>query len=206
MLRSLSTRILIGFLLVATVPVVAVAAWDDWATRRETLDSASREVRDVAGEVAEGIEQYLAPRSAAVTLASRLLNPRSPLTAEDNQEALRALRAAFPEFRTAALFDTLGVLRTVEPWESGTAGTSSLIGQSFAHREYFRRAMGDTATVTTSVYRGRGVGNQVIIAFGRALRDREGRTHAVLQASLNLSGSDVLFRRIHDAGLTYVVT
>lgn len=205
-LRSLSTRILIGFLVVATVPIAMMAVWDAWTTRRQVLVSASVELHEVARDVADRLDRYIAPRRAAVTLASRLVRPDVALDAAVNREALRLLHTEFPEFRTAALFDADGILRAVEPVESGTNATTSFIGQSFAHREYYQRAIRDTSTVTTSVYRGRSVGNQVIVAFGRAIRDRSGQVRGVVQASLNLTSSGALVHRTQRSGLAYVVS
>ncbi|MFN8665637.1 MAG: ATP-binding protein [Gemmatimonadaceae bacterium] len=206
MLRSLSTRILIGFLVVATVPIASMAVWDAWTTRRAVLITASSELQGAAREVADRLDRYIDPRRAAVTLASRLIKGDAPLDAAVNRDALRLLHSEFPEFRTAALFDADGILRAVEPVDSGANATTSFLGQSFAHREYFQRAIRDTATVTTSVYRGRSVGNQVIVAFGRAIRDRSGTVRGVLQASLNLTRSGALVNSGPYSGVAYVVT
>ncbi len=205
-LRSLSTRILIGFLVVATVPVATVAIWDAWTTRRAVLVEASDKMHDSAREVAERLERYIDPRRAAVTLASRLIHLDVALDAAANRDALRLLHAEFPEFRTAALFDPDGILRAVEPVDSAPNGPTSFVGRSFAHREYIQRALRDTATVTTSVYRGQSAGNQVIVAFGRAIRDGTGRVRGVVQASLNLTRSGALVQQGRHSDLSYLIT
>ncbi|MCC6931320.1 MAG: hypothetical protein IT359_20190 [Gemmatimonadaceae bacterium] len=205
MLRSLSRRILIGFLVVAIVPIATVTAWDAWTTRRALLITASGELNDVAREVSDRLDRYLEPRRAAVTLASRLINAERPLDADINRDALRLLHKEFPEFRTAALFDAEGVLRAVEPVEPGANGTTSFVGQSFAYRDYFQRAIRDSSTVTSTVYRQRSIGNHVIVAFGRAIRDRSGKVRGVVQASLNLTLSGALVQRGKHSGAAYVI-
>ncbi len=169
------------------------------------MDAASAAMRDEARDLGERLERHLEPRRHAVSLGAHLFDASAPLTAHVNRSALRALRLEFPEFATAALLDTSGILRAVEPFDTQRGGTTTLIGQSFAYREYFRRAMLDSGTVTTSVYRGRGLGNQVIVAFGRALRDRDGRIRGVLQASINLGESAALRDRYHNGNAGFVI-
>ncbi|MBK8061459.1 MAG: hypothetical protein IPK33_27215 [Gemmatimonadetes bacterium] len=205
MFRSLSGRILAGFLLVATVPVVAVAFWEDRAARRLDIETASAQLRDEAQDFGERLERHFEPHRNAVSLASHLFEATESLSGPTNLAAIRALHAEYPEFRTVALLDAAGTLRAVEPREFGAGDTSALVGQSFAKREYFARAVRDSVTVTTSVYRGRGLGDQVIVAFGRALRDVNGQVRGVLQASLNLTTLGPMRDRALGAGTAYVI-
>jgi signal transduction histidine kinase len=190
--RSLSSRIFAGFLLVATVPLVAVAVWEDRRTRELELRQARTALHETARDLSLRLERQLEHRLAAVSLAAHLFDSSRALTDPANERALDAIHARFPDFATVALLDAKGVLRAVRPLEIDGSQTQLMLGTSFAYREYYQRAVQDSLAVTTAVYRGRGYGNQVIIAFARAIRDSRGNVHAVLQASLNLSRHEIL--------------
>ncbi len=192
MFRTLSTRIFAGLLLVATVPLVAVGMWEDRRTREFELRKASDALNETARDLSLRLERQLEHRLAVVSLAAHLVDPARPPADPVNQRALEAIHARFPDFATVALLDDRGILRAVRPLEIDGSQTQAMLGMSFAYREYFQRAVRDSLAVTTAVYRGRGYGNQVIIAFARAIRDRRGEVRAVLQVSLNLSRHEIL--------------
>ena len=135
----------------ATVPVVAVAFWEDRAARRLDIETASAQLRDEAQDFGERLERHFEPHRNAVSLASHLFEATESLSGPTNLAAIRALHAEYPEFSTVALLDAAGILRAFEPRELGAGDTSALLGQSFAKREYFARAVRDSVTVTTSV-------------------------------------------------------
>ena len=206
MFRSLSSRILVGFLIVATVPVIAVALLEGRSSRQLHLASARLELRRAAIEYGERLDRRIARRRSVVSLASHLLDPSLPLGGAAHQRALDAVHQEFPEMSTIAIFDSLGILRAVRPAEQSIRGAVRMIGRSFAGREYFVRAMHDTSTVTTSVYRGRGFGNRVMVGFGRALRDHRGRVRGVLQASVDVSQDRPLGNALRESTVGYLVT
>ncbi|MEP7383279.1 MAG: ATP-binding protein [Gemmatimonadota bacterium] len=192
MFRSLSSRILVGFLLVATLPVVAVAVWDDLADRARIGESARQDLHRAAAQASRELDRRLEERRAAVTLASRLIDPSAPIGGPSHREALRIIRTDYPELQTVALLSAAGILLAVQPPSINGGDTRTLLGRSFAHREYFRASIADTSTVLTSIYRGVGFDNHVIVAFGRALRDRQGHLLGVLQASVELTDSTLV--------------
>ena len=204
--RSLSSRIFAGFLLVATVPLLAVGVWEDRRTRELELRQASDALHETARDLSSRLERQLEHRLAAVSLAAHLFDPARPLAHPANGRALEAIHARFPDFATVALLDAGGILRAVRPREIDGSSTSTRIGTSFAHREYFRRAMQDSLAVTTAVYRGLGYGNQVIVAFARAIRDEHGTVYGVLQASLNLSRTGILGDQPHAPDAQFLIT
>jgi two-component system, sensor histidine kinase len=204
--RSLSSRVFAGFLLVATVPPVAVAVWEDRRTRAHELREASNALHESALDLSSRLEQQLANRLAAVSLASHLFDASRPLAHPVNVRALETIHARFPEFATVALLDAKGILHDVRPREIDGAQTHEMVGSSFAYREYFQRAVRDSLAVTTAVYRGRGYGNQVIIAFARAIRDARGNVRAVLQTSLNLSRHHMLGDLPHATTANVLIT
>ncbi len=150
---------------------------------------AERDLKRAATQMSRELERRLEERRSAVTLASRLLDPSLPLGGEAHRAALALIRTDFPEFKTVALLDSAGLLRAVQPTTLRVGGTASLIGRSLAHREYYRDAMADTGTILSPIYRGTGFDTLVIVAFARALRDRDGHVWAVLQTSVSLTDS-----------------
>lgn len=192
MLRSLSSRTLIGFLVVATVPVVAVALWDDLADRARSEVVAKRDLARAATQIGHELHRRLEEKRAGVTLASRLLDSSIPIGSEPHRVALQQIHADVPEFKTVALLDSSGTLRAVAPTVIGGASAPPLIGRSFAYREYYRASIADTGTITTGIYQGIGFDRLVIVAFGRALRDRTGAVRAVLQVSVSLTDSTLI--------------
>lgn len=192
MFRSLSSRTLAGFLVVATVPVVAVALWDDVNDRARSEAVAERDLQHAASHMSRELGRRLEERRSAVTLASRLLDASAPIGGTTHRQALAHIKHDFPEFRTVALLDSAGILRAVEPSAIDGGTSPALIGRSFAHREYFRSAVADSTTVLSPIYRGTGFDFLVIVAFGRALRDRDGHVRGVLQASVSLADSAMM--------------
>jgi len=206
--RSLSSRILTGFVLVATVPVVAVAVWEDVADGARTVQVAQRDLRLAAEQISVDLERQLGERRAALSLAARLFTDSGPVGSARHRAALAAIHADYPEFRTVALLDATGVLVALEPDTLRELDGRALVGQSFAHREYFQSASRDTATVVTSVYQAKATGDRVIVGFGRALRDGDGGVRAVLQGSVELTEAKSLgaVSESSQAGVGYLVT
>jgi len=204
--RTLSSRILAGFLIVATAPVVAVAVWEDRVDRRAEIVTAHAELHDAARDLADRLDRRLEQRRSVLALAVRLINPSEPFGSPSNVTALGEVRRYFPDFQTAALLDAQGTLLAISPPEDSLDNPGALVGQSFAHREYFQRAIVDTATVTTSVYRGRGFGNRVIVAFGRALRGTRGEVRGVMQTSIDFSTEPVFVDVARKARVGFLIT
>ncbi len=190
--RSLSSRIFIGFLVVATVPVVAVAIWDDASDRARREAVAERELARAVVQMSRELDRRFEQHRWAFTVASRLIDQHAPLDDTAHHNALEQIRVDFPEFKTVALLDSAGTLRAVAPNVIGSASAPLLIGRSFAYREYYRSAIADSATIVTGIYQGIGFDRLVIVAFGRALRDRAGVLRGVLQASVSVTDSTLI--------------
>ncbi len=190
------------------MPVVAVAVWEDLADGARTTEVAQRELRVAADRIGADLERQLGERRAALSLAARLFADDAPLGSAQHLGALAAIHSDYPEFLTVALLDARGVLVGLEPDTLLDDGGGRLLGQSFAHREYFQAALRDTATVVTSVYRGRAAQNRVIVGFGRALRAGDGTLRGVLQASVELTEAAWLGRvnERERPGVGYLVT
>jgi len=91
-------------------------------------------------------------------------------------------KRAHPEFITMLMADSDGIIRHAVPAEALPA----VQGMSVADREYFQIARDQRTSYVSGVFRGRGFGNDIIVAISAPILDTAGRFQGVVQGALRV--------------------
>lgn len=115
---------------------------------------------------------------------------------------LARVSAAQPGFISMLVADAEGrIIEVMRPGQGALPG-----GQSVADRDYFIDTMASAAPTLSPVFRGRGIGSDVIVAVAAPVVGADGRPVAVVQGALGLGELARLQRSALDtAGLRYAV-
>lgn len=144
----------------------------------QTRATLQRELRSTAHEVAGTVAAYLRRHQGVLETAAASLEHRSIDDAELSR-LLDEFRRRNPGFLTMLATDSKGVVVANSP--AVPAGASIVV----ADREYFRQPRPGEEAYVSPVFRGRGFGNEMIVAVSVAFLDAAGERR-VIEGSLNL--------------------
>lgn len=190
--QHFSSTFLWTVLLPLTLTGVAVLAWSAWQLQhqaRATLEAASREV---AGTVDDHVGDY---RRGMVLLAE-ILELEDPVRLGAGPSAwLDLFREIYADYVTMLIADPTGRVVSAAPWDSLAAAVGD--GLNVADREYFRVARSGDGTFVSDVFRGRGFGDDPIVAIsaGFSWPAAPGET-GIVEGSLDLRDVTELIRPI----------
>ncbi|MEC9405699.1 MAG: diguanylate cyclase [Pseudomonadota bacterium] len=148
--------------------------------------SLQRAVRDAGQSAQHAIASYLAHHKHAVEAARAILqqvDARSPHASR----LLAGIHQAHPGLLTMIVADSQGDIVAASP--THTASGLPVLGQghNVADRPYFTRARDGSDVWLSDVFRGRGFGDDVIVALSQRINGPQGEFAGVVQAALDLS-------------------
>jgi signal transduction histidine kinase/DNA-binding NarL/FixJ family response regulator len=153
------------------------------------LDGRLRQLEAVTAE-------YLQEHRAAISLAARVM-PDLPPSA-----VLGGLATAYPDFLTLLYTDAFGELQGMQVPNDGFIARSGDVSD----REYFREPMRTGESFVSPVFRGRGFGNDLIVAVSAPYANTAGEVSGVLQGALKLGRvASELRLELDQAGLHYAI-
>lgn len=171
-----------GLITVLTIAALAITVGRNFdQTLRQVAEEGLR--RD-AVEAARDVGNDIAAHREALALAVR--QSRATDTDADLAARLESVRQQYRGFLTLLAADRRGEIVAAAPAASATGETLARSGVSVADRAYFRQPMQDGRPFTSEVFRGRGFGDDLIIALSQSVPDETGRPALLLEGSLNL--------------------
>lgn len=181
-----------GFVAVVSIPllVFAIIGGSRLVTRADA--AAARTLAVEAQTVAERVDEYLESHQRAISLvASASVGALQVKT--DFTPRLYDISASFGDFLSLLVADSTGqIIAAYVP--RNPEATAAATRRSVADRAYFKAAMSTNAPFLSDVFRGRGVGTDVIVAISAPIRDRDGQPKGVLEGSLDLQRFDTFAR------------
>ena len=140
--------------------------------------------------------EYLQEHRAAISLAARVM-PDLPAST-----VLGSLSKAYPDFLTLLYSDAAGELKGMQVPIGGFIAR----GGDVSDRNYFREPMRTGESYVSPVFRGRGFGNDLIVAISAPYSNAQGEVSGVLQGALKLGRVAAGLRlELEQAGLDYAV-
>ncbi len=174
--RLLSSRFGIVIVLVILTLGVIFGVNSVRVNRDHAITDLSTRARVTAGLVDLFVDEH---RRAIEALGS-LVTP-GPAAADQ----LRAFDDAFPSFLTLILIDTDG--RILAGLPDRTADGMSVVGFDVSDRDYFKVAVREERSYMSGVFRGRGFGDDTIVAISAPVV-RDGTIVGVVEGSLSIGG------------------
>ena len=186
-----------AFVLVATLPLLLLAAVGNQVTAAKQEEDGSGRLREAVAALSDHIGSYVSNHVQAVE--SLTVNVRqSKLDSADRQQLLTEYHKVYPGFITLLVADRSGVVREIYP----TRSTSPQVSD----REYFIEAVRTKKMTISDVILGR-LSHVPIVTIAVPMLDDDGTVAGVVGGSLDLSKFERFvegFRTLPDARVTVV--
>ena len=172
--------------LIAAVPLVALISTDLLLGVRHEQQETAIHVAQAARVVAGTVNVNLRGHVWALEGLAGEWAASDALSDPALSERLARWHAHYPRVLTMLATDRTGQKVAASPAVNADGSARVRAGESVADRDYFQRALADDAPFVSGVFRGRAVGNDVIVAVSVPLHDRKGAVAGVIEASLDL--------------------
>lgn len=201
-LQSILTRALGAFGLLPLLLLGLIAGIGDYIVR---LHYAESSLSAAVTSASSDLDLFLAAHRSAVTqLAAEFA--RSPGDEDDLVQRLERTRAAFPGLLTMLVTDAEG--RVLAGSFDNRTGIDRAVwhGIDVSDRAYFQLPRDRSAPMVSEVFRGRGFGDDALLAVAAPVLDAEGQFRGVVQGSIRVADLGVAFAAAgHSEGLGLVI-
>lgn len=199
-------RILVKrYLAFGTIPLLAAALLVAQAFEQETVRQSRNNLRQTALSTAEGLQRFL-DQSVAVVEHSALRKTGASAMQTDRLNAeLHQLHLEYPRFISLLAADASGHIVAAAPDDARERAQQSPI--YVGDREYYRVPRATGRPYVSPVFRGRGFGQDLIVAASAPCLSEDGEWLGVIEASLTVATmKDVLDRSVPRAHRHVVLT
>ena len=185
---SLRSSLAIAFVLIGTVPTAALGillAERSAHTSREMM--ADRLERNAA-VVARDVDHVLGMYVAGISTAASAVSDGGKFDTESLQRALLLNHETYGNFLTMLATDRYAnIVAATSNMTGFLTQVDDLSVQNVQDRPYFRMPMNTGEPFISEAFKGRGLGNNAIVAISAPLFDANGQPNGVLEGSLNLA-------------------
>ncbi len=184
---TLRGSLVVGLSLVATIPLLALGVVLAERNAHTRIDRIAARAEEAAAIAAFSVDQFIDKHVAGITSAASAISTSGTTDPSRMPEWLRLYHRVYDDFLTTLYADRAGDIQAATSNMSGFLTTvPDLTGYNIQDREYFRRATADGTTFVSSVFEGRGLGNDPIVAISAPIRDETGQATGIIEGSLNL--------------------
>lgn len=187
--------------MLATLPLVLLSAVLGWLYLRDRNATASGRLAEAAETIAAGVDEYVGTHRRAVASLAAGLGGSGLQEEASCQPWLERQHALYPGFLTMIVTDGEGRIVAASPASGEDGRPIASAGLSVADREYFRRPRATGRPYISEAFRGRGFGNDVIVAVSAPVLGPQGRFAGIVEGSLDLSvfaRFGGVYRRVED--------
>ncbi|WP_298444370.1 diguanylate cyclase [uncultured Ferrimonas sp.] len=132
---------------------------------------------EVTGQrISTHIERYISRHADAVAIAGKWL----PATVETQQQQLTQLHGQYDGFLSMLVTNQQGDIIAASP------SSTKVLGLNVAQRPYFRNVINSGQVYVSSAFRGRGFGNDAIVAISAPWFDGHGQIAGIIEGSLDI--------------------
>ena len=184
---KLRNSLVVGLTLVATIPLLSLGVILAERNAHARIDRIAARAEEAAAISAFSVDQFIDKHVSGMTSAASAIS-----TSGDSDESrmpawLRQYHRVYGDFLTMLYADRNGDIKAATSVMSGFLTTvPDLKGYNIQDREYFIRAIADERTFVSSVFEGRDLGNDPIVAISAPIRDETGQTSGIIEGSLDL--------------------
>ncbi len=170
---------------IVTLPIVALSFLTGHQFDYARRDDLTQDITDWADRVSALVKRHIEQHSHAVGAAARELSRERDIPVEVFQRKLDSIRQEYPGFISLIVADARGqVVATSFGRQPAMASAASRIDVS--DRDYYRVPLETKRPYVSDVFRGRGLGRDLIIAVSAPVFDIHGEVTYLIEGSLNL--------------------
>lgn len=179
-----------NLILLTIVPVLTIAVAGAWYFGDLLEKAAIEELRGSAERVRDQLDAHLSLHTHAVSTAA--FGARAAVRAKDEvglSRWLEQLHRSYPGFLTMLIAGKDGRIITASRRGTGTVPRTAAgrAGATVADREYFRRVLATGQPYISGIFRGRGLGSDLIVAVSAPVTDPSGTVEAVIEGSIDIT-------------------
>jgi signal transduction histidine kinase/CheY-like chemotaxis protein/HPt (histidine-containing phosphotransfer) domain-containing protein len=203
--QPLRSYLFYGFLMTVALPLLALGIINGKSYSDNRQVEATTRLAEAATDISQDVSQYLDWHQRAILTLSAELS-KQPLRAPAINERLAEYNQRYNGFLTMLTADLMGKLiglhqAAASPEQNRIAAAKDNI----ADREYFKQPLATGQPYVSDVFRGRGIGQEPIVAVSAPLKDPQGRIIGIVEGSLNLTKLEQLYKK-HTALRAVAVT
>jgi len=196
--RSPSLRQLLfqRFGIITALPIVALSFLSGHQFDQARRNDLTEDLADLADSISYLVQQHLGTHAHAVATVAREFSKAADTSPEAFQRELNSVRQEYSGFLTLLVADARGqVIAT----SFGHQPATPVPGGAFnvSDRDYFRVPVATGRPFISDVFRGRGLGTDLIIAVSAPVFDIQGRVKFVIEGSLDLSAISAAISAAH---------
>ncbi len=184
---TLRGSLVLGLALVATVPLLSLGVILAERSAHARIDRIAARAEEAAAMSAFSVDQFIDKHVSGMTSAASAISSSGDDDMSRMPAWLRQYHRVYDDFLTMLYADRSGDIKTATSNMSGFLTTvPDLTGYNIRDREYFIRAIADEKTFVSSVFQGRDLGNDPIVAISAPIRDETGQATGIIEGSLDL--------------------
>lgn len=185
--RRLRTYLFLGFSLVGTLPAMVLVAVLTERQASEQRRFAAAEAQEAAVSTCQSVDEYLDKHRKAINNLAANIAAAGRLDSDFLNDQLARTHAVYDGFLTMLAADAEGRLIGADPLTSATGESVLGLVDTVSDRPYFRQPMRTGRPYVSQVFRGRGFGEDAIVAVSAPLNLGGDRPQGVVEGSLDLS-------------------
>jgi signal transduction histidine kinase len=182
--RSLRGLLLHGIALLAAVPLLGLSLVHGQAYSREKQRSSEAQLTDGAVHISRSIDRYLINHEEAIAALAASLETSVVHDPEGTELRLESTKRIYGGFLALVVSDAEGTLHAASP-RSSLAAMDHL--PNVRDRETFQGAISSGSPFISQAFRGRGFGNDPIVAVSSPYYDPAHNFLGIVEGSLNIS-------------------
>ena len=190
---TLRGSLIVGLTLVATIPLLSLGVILAERNAHDRIDRIATRAEEAAAVHAFTVDQFIDKHVSGITSAASAISSSGSSDLSRMDVWLRQYHRVYDDFLTMLFADRSGDIKPATSNMSGFLTTvPDLTGYNIQDREYFIRAIADETTYVSSVFQGRDLGNDPIVAVSAPIRDETGQTTGIIEGSLDLGAFERL--------------
>jgi signal transduction histidine kinase/ActR/RegA family two-component response regulator len=190
LLRSYLAR---GFMLGTSGAFLALSIALSFVQGGQLEREAGGHVQEAVARVATELDNYIDRNQAGLIALGSVLNGEV-LEAPQTQSRIEKFHRLYPAFRTLALVDMQGTLKSADPMRG--ANGRSILGLSLADRDYVKKTIATGQPFVSEVFVGREMGADPIVMLTVPVYDQKNKMAGVTGGSLRCSNFHQLLESI----------
>ncbi len=184
---SLRNGLVIGLTLVGSLPVLALGLLLAERSATDRLDRMSVRMESTVDTFVLGVDQFFDKHVAGMTSSASAIGSAGRYDKLSMSRWLKLYHRVYSDYLTMLHADFHGDIITAT---SNMTGFLTILedieAENVADREYFRGALESGSTYVSDVFKGRGLGDDVIVAISAPIRNADGNFIGIVEGSLNL--------------------
>lgn len=184
--HTLHRDLTLGLALLALVPALALTLVLAARAAAQAEQRAAATLHDMALGLTSQLDELFGEHRKDLAVLAQTLGAVGALEADPVAAALESHHSVYDDYLTMLVANAEGTIVTATALVAGRAQRIAGLEHNVADRPYFRVPMREGGGYVSDVFRGRGLGNDAIVAISHVIADRDGAAAGIVEGSLDL--------------------